>query len=154
MGADFQMNTNLSPGIQAMLPLLYAAWADRHLNLKEINALRKRANGLAFLTDADKEILLNWTDPVRPPERELFQQHQSSRSLRGHVDQPAIFEALIKNALALRWLIGKRRWFIGRGCLAGRPFKRRLQQDIMVVQLFNQATANQSVEAIDNSSHL
>ena len=77
MGADFQMNTNLSPGIQAMLPMLYAAWADRHLNLKEINALRTRANDLAFLTDADKKTLLIWTDPVRPPDRELFQQWQT-----------------------------------------------------------------------------
>ena len=77
MGADFQMNTNLSPGIQAMLPLLYAAWADRHLNVKEIHVLRKKANDLPFLTDADKKTLLTWTDPVRPPERELFQQWQT-----------------------------------------------------------------------------
>lgn len=77
MGADFQMNTNLSPGIQAMLPLLYAAWADRHLNLKEIHFLRKKANDLPFLTDADKKMLLSWTDPARPPERELFQQWQT-----------------------------------------------------------------------------
>lgn len=68
------MNTQLSPGIQAMLPLLYAAWADRHLNLKEINALRKRAAELPFLEDTDKNILLVWSDPARPPARELFQQ--------------------------------------------------------------------------------
>lgn len=77
MGADFQMNTNLSPGIQAMLPLLYAAWADRHLNVKEIHVLRKKANDLAFLTAEDKKILLDWSDPVSPPERELFQQWQT-----------------------------------------------------------------------------
>lgn len=68
------MNTQLSPGIQAMLPLLYAAWADRHLNLKEINALRKRAADLPFLNASDKEVLLVWSDPARPPARELFQQ--------------------------------------------------------------------------------
>jgi len=77
MGADFQMNTQFSAGIQAMLPMLYAAWADRHLNLKEINALRKRANDLPFLTDGDKKILLAWSDPARPPEREVFQQWQT-----------------------------------------------------------------------------
>ncbi|MEM9527122.1 MAG: acyl-CoA dehydrogenase family protein, partial [Bacteroidota bacterium] len=77
MGAEFQMNTQLSPGIQAMLPILYAAWADRHLNLKEINALRKRAGDLPFLSDDDKKILLAWSDPARPPERELFQQWQT-----------------------------------------------------------------------------
>ena len=77
MGADLQINTRLSPGIQAMLPLLYAAWADRHLNLKEINALRKRAADLPFLTEADKAKLLEWSDPARPPEREMFQQWQT-----------------------------------------------------------------------------
>jgi len=77
MGADLQMNTRLTPGLQAMLPLLYAAWADRHLNLKEINALRKRAADLPFLTEADKQLLLVWSDPARPPERELFQQWQT-----------------------------------------------------------------------------
>jgi len=77
MGAEFQMNTQLSSGIQAMLPLLYAAWADRHLNLKEINALRKRAANLPFLDATDKQTLLQWSDPARPPERELFQQWQT-----------------------------------------------------------------------------
>ncbi len=77
MGADLQMNTQLSAGIQAMLPLLYAAWADRHLNLKEINALRKRAADLPFLNEEDKKILMAWSDPARPPERELFQQWQT-----------------------------------------------------------------------------
>ncbi|MEM9259938.1 MAG: acyl-CoA dehydrogenase family protein, partial [Bacteroidota bacterium] len=77
MGAEFQMNTQLSSGIQAMLPILYAAWADRHLNLKEINALRKRAGDLPFLNGDDKKILLAWSDPARPPERELFQQWQT-----------------------------------------------------------------------------
>jgi len=77
MGADFQMNTQFSAGVQAMLPMLYAAWADRHLNLKEINALRKRANDLPFLTANDKKTLLAWSDPARPPEREVFQQWQT-----------------------------------------------------------------------------
>ena len=77
MGADLQTNTRLSPGIQAMLPFLYAAWADRHLNLKEINALRKRAATLPFLDEADKKLLLTWSDPARPPGRELFQQWQT-----------------------------------------------------------------------------
>ncbi len=73
MGAEFQMNTQLSPGIQAMLPLLYAAWADRHLNLKEIHAIRKRAADLPFLDAEDKRLLVAWSDPAYPPARELFQ---------------------------------------------------------------------------------
>lgn len=78
MGADLQTNTRLSPGIQALLPLLYAAWADRHLGLRELNALRKKAAALPFLDEADKKQLLRWSDPARPPGRELFQQWQTA----------------------------------------------------------------------------
>ncbi|PHI20253.1 acyl-CoA oxidase [Lewinellaceae bacterium SD302] len=66
--------SSFSPGIQAMLPLLYAAWADRHLNIKEINSLRELAADLPFLTEKDKATLLDWSDPARPPARELFKQ--------------------------------------------------------------------------------
>lgn len=66
--------SQFSAGIQAMLPLLYAAWSDRHLNIKEINALRKLAADLPFLTEADKVQLVNWSDPAYPPTPELFKQ--------------------------------------------------------------------------------
>ncbi len=66
--------TAFSPGIRAMLPLLYAAWADRHLNLYEINAIRSLAAGLPFLSVADKKTLMAWSDPARPPARERFKQ--------------------------------------------------------------------------------
>ena len=77
MGVDLQSNTTFSPGIQAMLPFLYAAWSDRHLNIAEIDSLRKEAGGLPFLTEADRAVLLDWSDPARPPSRERFQQWQS-----------------------------------------------------------------------------
>ena len=57
-----------------MLPFLYAAWSDRHLSVPQIRALRKEAGELPFLTDADKQALMDWSDPVRPPSRERFQQ--------------------------------------------------------------------------------
>lgn len=63
-----------SPGLRAMLPLLYAAWADRHLNIQEINALRSLAAALPFLTKADKKTLMAWSDPAQPPQRERFKQ--------------------------------------------------------------------------------
>jgi acyl-CoA oxidase len=72
MGADIPQASPYSAGIQAMIPILYAAWADRHLNIKEINSLRRLADGLPFLTKADKQTLLRWSDPARPPKRELF----------------------------------------------------------------------------------
>ena len=78
MGVDLQTNTFLTPGIQAMLPFLYAAWSDRHLSIAEIESLRRDAAKLAFLTDEDRAVLQEWSDPARPPSRERFQQWQSS----------------------------------------------------------------------------
>ncbi|MCP9234913.1 acyl-CoA dehydrogenase [Lewinella sp. JB7] len=74
MGADLQTNTYLSPGIQAMLPFLYAAWSDRHLSVPEIESLRREAAQLPFLTEDDRRVLSDWSDPVHPPSRERFQQ--------------------------------------------------------------------------------
>ncbi len=73
MGIDLQSNTQLSPGVQVMLPFLYAAWADQHLNLKEINSLRQQAGHFEFLTEEDKAVLRGWSDPLHPPTRELSQ---------------------------------------------------------------------------------
>ncbi|MBB4079831.1 acyl-CoA oxidase [Lewinella aquimaris] len=78
MGADLQSNTYLSPGIQAMLPFLYAAWSDRHLSVPEIQSLRREAGKLPFLTEEDRQILSDWSDPVHPPSRERFQQWLTS----------------------------------------------------------------------------
>ncbi|MEM7573671.1 MAG: acyl-CoA dehydrogenase [Bacteroidota bacterium] len=77
MGADLPANLPLSPGVQAMLPLLYAAWADRSLDVKEINSLRKLADQLAFLTPEDKERLIRMSDPARVPEREQFKRWET-----------------------------------------------------------------------------
>jgi acyl-CoA oxidase len=76
--AELQQHISLTPGIQAMLPFLYAAWSDRHLSVAEIRSLRKQAANLPFLTDTDKQTLLKWSDPARPPSRERFQQWLSS----------------------------------------------------------------------------
>ncbi len=78
MGADLQNNTSTSPGIQAMLPFLYAAWTDRHLSVPEIESLRRDAGKLPFLSKADRKVLAEWSDPVNPPSRERYQQWRSS----------------------------------------------------------------------------
>ncbi len=77
-------------GLRAMSPILYAAWADRHLNLKEIRAIRKQAGKLDFLTEADKQQLLELSDPARPPAYELFQQWQTAaRRAAEHLEDDA-----------------------------------------------------------------
>lgn len=55
-----------------MIPLLYAAWSDQVLSPSEVKALRQQANQLSFLSDKDREQLRLWSNPARPPARELF----------------------------------------------------------------------------------
>lgn len=73
MGADILINVPLAPGVRAMIPLLYAAWADRTLSVAEVYTLRKQAAELDFLTEDDRRQLLRWSDPAVTPGRELFQ---------------------------------------------------------------------------------
>jgi acyl-CoA oxidase len=73
MGADILFNVSLTPGVRALIPLLYAAWADRTLTVAEVHALRKQAADLEFLTESDRQQLLRWSDPAVTPNRELFQ---------------------------------------------------------------------------------
>ena len=61
-----------SPGIQSLIPLLYVAWADRVLTPTEINVLKKKASLSDFLSEEDKEVLLQWANPKRPPSPQLF----------------------------------------------------------------------------------
>ncbi|MEO0788529.1 MAG: acyl-CoA dehydrogenase [Bacteroidota bacterium] len=72
MGVEIPASVPSSPGLRAMWPLLYAAWADRSLNMKEINGLRKLAAELPFLKNEDKLILMGLSDPATPPGRERF----------------------------------------------------------------------------------
>ena len=61
-----------SPGVQSLIPLLYAAWSDRILTPAEISFLKQKAARAEFLTEADKEQLMLWADPTRPPSPQLF----------------------------------------------------------------------------------
>ena len=55
-----------------MIPMLYAAWSDRVLTPSEVRELREKAGQLSFLNEADREQLLIWSNPSRPPARDLF----------------------------------------------------------------------------------
>lgn len=72
MSQNPQARLSFSPGIRVMIPLLYAAWSDRVLTPSEVSNLREKAAALTFLTDDDKEQLLDWSNPSRPPARDLF----------------------------------------------------------------------------------
>lgn len=72
IATDRQISEDYSPALRSLIPLLYAAWTDRTLDLSEIEALRDRATALSFLKTADQEQLLQWSDPRKPPSRALF----------------------------------------------------------------------------------
>ncbi len=61
-----------SAGIRLFIPILYAAWSDRVLSPSEVAVLRDRAFELPFLSDFEKQQLRMWTNPRRPPNRDLF----------------------------------------------------------------------------------
>lgn len=63
---------SFSPGVQSLIPLLYAAWADRVLTPSEIDFLKEKAAHAGFLTEEDKKALLQWANPKRPPSPQLF----------------------------------------------------------------------------------
>lgn len=65
-------NLSYSPGVQSLVPILYTAWADHVLAPTEIKTLRRLAAEAPFLSAEDKEALLQWGQPNRPPSPHLF----------------------------------------------------------------------------------
>ncbi|MEO0728132.1 MAG: acyl-CoA dehydrogenase [Bacteroidota bacterium] len=72
MSQNPQANLSFSPGIRMMIPMLYAAWSDRVLTPSEVRQLREKAAQLTFLNDEDRQQLLVWSNPSKPPARDLF----------------------------------------------------------------------------------
>ncbi|PHN01413.1 acyl-CoA dehydrogenase family protein [Flavilitoribacter nigricans] len=65
-------NFSYSPAVQSLMPMIYAAWADRVLTPSEVRILRIEADALDFLTADDKALLSDWSNPMRPPSPYLF----------------------------------------------------------------------------------
>lgn len=72
MGVTANQRLPFSPAVRLFIPLLYAAWSDKLLTPSEIAALKKTAFQLDFLTEEDKKVLHLWTNPLRPPDRDLY----------------------------------------------------------------------------------
>lgn len=79
------ISSSYSSGVQCLIPLYYVAWADKVLTPTEINALKKQAATLHFLTEEDKVVLIGWTNPAKPPSRHLFKYWEIE--LKNIVDQ-------------------------------------------------------------------
>jgi acyl-CoA oxidase len=61
-----------SPGLLALMPLVYVAWSDRVLSPSEVRLLNQKAKDLNFLKEEDFPILKSWMNPRQPPSRQLF----------------------------------------------------------------------------------
>ena len=72
MSSQSMVNRFASPGVQCLIPMIYVAWADQVLTPTEIKVLKEKAGQLPFLTQSDKIVLQEWTNPRKPPSRELF----------------------------------------------------------------------------------
>ncbi|MEQ8704389.1 MAG: acyl-CoA dehydrogenase [Phaeodactylibacter sp.] len=72
MSTYSSFNLSYAPGVQSLVPILYTAWADHILAPTEIKTLRRLAEEAPFLTAEDKEALLQWGQPTRPPSPHLF----------------------------------------------------------------------------------
>ncbi|MEZ4901686.1 MAG: acyl-CoA dehydrogenase family protein [Spirosomataceae bacterium] len=63
---------NYSTGVLSVLPIFYVGWADSVLSPSEMQLIRKHIQGLAYLSDEDKKLLISWTDQRNPPDAATF----------------------------------------------------------------------------------
>jgi acyl-CoA oxidase len=63
-----------SPGVLSLLPLYYVAWADSILSPSEVKLIQKKINELPFLSNYDKMVLQEWSNPAQPPDKSIFKE--------------------------------------------------------------------------------
>ncbi len=67
-------NHNLSSGVLSLLPLFYIGWSDSVLSPSEMVFIHKKIEELGFLTQAEKDYLIKYTDPRNPPSDAVFKE--------------------------------------------------------------------------------
>ena len=60
------------PGISALLPFLYIAWADGLLTPTQIEQINERINAQPWLTAVERRQLGAWLDPQHPPDATTY----------------------------------------------------------------------------------
>ena len=61
-----------SPGIAAVLPFLYIAWADGLLTPTQIDQINERIKAQPWLSGAERRQLSAWLDPQHPPDATTY----------------------------------------------------------------------------------
>jgi acyl-CoA oxidase len=66
--------SSYSPGVLSLLPLYYVGWADSILSPSEVKLIHKKINELPFLSNSDKAVLQEWSNPSQPPAKSIFKE--------------------------------------------------------------------------------
>jgi acyl-CoA oxidase len=61
-----------TPGLLSVLPIFYVGWADSVLSPTEMKFIHQKLEEMDFLTEAETERLIQWSDPANPPDEETF----------------------------------------------------------------------------------
>ena len=72
--------TDVPPGLAAVLPFLYVAWADGRLDAAEVEAIREALAAQPWLSDDERARLATYLDPAAPPDAATL--HRWARTLR------------------------------------------------------------------------
>ncbi len=71
---------DVPPGLAAVLPFLYVAWADGRLDAAEVDAIRQTLDAQPWLSDDERARLATYLDPAAPPDAETL--HGWAKTLR------------------------------------------------------------------------
>lgn len=66
------LRQEITPGILTMLPMFYIGWSDSVLSPSEISLIHQKLQHADYLTAAEKDYLIRYTDPKHPPTAEVF----------------------------------------------------------------------------------
>lgn len=56
----------------SLIPLYYVGWADSVLSPSEVQLIQRKIESLPFLNAKDKILLQQWSNPSKPPSKQLF----------------------------------------------------------------------------------
>ena len=97
-----------SPVVQSFIPLLYVAWADGMLSPSEVSIIQKEIEALPEISNEDKSLLLQWTDPSEWPDDQTFKDWMSLlKDISGDTDYATI-DSIVELGLVMAERAGGR----------------------------------------------
>lgn len=72
MASAHNISYDYTPGLLSVLPLFYVGWSDSVLSPTEMSFIHQKLSKLDFLSNEEKDQLINWTNPLNPPDKDVF----------------------------------------------------------------------------------